>query len=189
VSVGNDHVGAGDPRLQATVAGLLAGHPSIQGQSVDVVAMRNARPSQVEAVVAALHVAKASGVGVKTETRDGATVRLPVSFTKSLQDCATVAWIAKDAAIEVWPAGGGKAKRVIRGLAGPDMTLGADALRDQASGCVAAEVAVGAEDTMTWGLVFDLASSGLAAVSRSAAGARSIVLLQSAVPGRKIVIE
>ena len=39
-------------------------------------------------------------------------------------DCTTVAWIAKDAAIDVWPAGGGTAKRVIKGLAGPDMTLG-----------------------------------------------------------------
>lgn len=69
------------------------------------------------------------------------------------------------------------------------MTLGADALRAQASSCIAAEVAVGAEDTMTWGLVFDLASSGLSAASRSAAGATSIVLVQGAVPGRKLVLE
>ncbi len=186
VSVGNDRLSAGEAGLRAAVAALLAGRPSIQGRTVDVVAMRGAKPSQVEAVVGALQSAKASGAAVKTETRDGATVRLPVSFTKSVPDCATVAWIAKDAAIEVWAAGGGKARRVIRGLAGPDMTLGTEALRAQGEGCSASEVVVGAEDTMNWGLVFDLAANALSAPGARASAA---VLVPSAVPGRKPTLE
>jgi len=33
------------------------------------------------------------------------------------------------------PAGGGKAKRIIKGLAGPDMTLGTEAVRARQAGC------------------------------------------------------
>jgi len=183
VSVGRERLPAGDPGLANALVALLSAQPTIGGQTVDVVAMRNAKPSQVEGVVAALAAAKATGAGVKTETRDGATARLPIAFTKSVSDCVTVGWIAKDAAIEVWPAGGGKAKRVIRGLAGPDMTLGTEAMRAQAEGCSASEVAIGAEDSMNWGLLFDLGTSALTAPGARASAA---VLVGAAVPGRKL---
>jgi hypothetical protein len=183
VSVGRERVPIGDSGLATAVASVLAAQPAVAGQALDVVVMRNAKPSQVESVLAALQTAKASSAAVKTETRDGKTVRVPISFSKSLADCVTVGWIAKDAAIEVWPAGGGKPKRVIRGLAGPDMTLGTDAMREQAAGCSAQEIAVGADDSMTWGLVFDLATDAL-----SAPGSRAsmVALLPAATPGKRI---
>jgi hypothetical protein len=185
ISVGRDRVAMGEPGLANALVTLLSAQPAIAGQSVDVVVMRNTKPSQVEAVMVALEAAKATGAAIKTETRDGATARLAVSFTKSVSDCVTVGWIAKDAAIEVWAAGGGKAKRVIRGLAGPDMTLGTEAMRAQAEGCSASQVAVGADDSMNWGLVFDLGTSALTAPG---ARASSVVLLPAAVPGRKLVL-
>jgi len=183
VAVGRERLAAGDPGLANALVALLSVQPAVAGQTVDVVAMRNAKPSQVEGVVLALAAVKATGAAVKTETRDGATARLPIAFTKSVSDCVTVGWIAKDAAIEVWPAGGGKAKRVIRGLAGPDMTLGTEAMRAQAEGCSAAEVAIGAEDSMNWGLLFDLGTSALTAPGARASAA---VLVGAAVPGRKL---
>lgn len=157
----------------------------IDGHTVDVVAMRNARPSDVAAILSALRSANASGVEVKTEARDSTTQKLPISFAPSLPDCAVVAWIAKDAAIDIWPAGGGRAKRIVRGLAGPDVTLGTDAIRAQWAGCGASAIALGAEDTMTWGLVFDLGTSALQAPGSRASSA---VLVSTAVPGRKLAL-
>jgi len=186
VSVGADRVLAGEQGLADKVSVFLAGRPMIEGRTVDVVAMRNARASQVAAVVVALRGAKASGVVVKTEARDSSTQGLPLSFDTTLQPCTTIAWIAKNAAIDVWPVGGGKAKRINKGLAGPDMTLGTEAVRTAGARCDASELVVGAEDPMTWGLVFDLATMAL-----HAPGARVNrgVLVTTAVPGRKLVIE
>ena len=183
VSVGGDRVATGEPGLADKVGVFVRGRPMIDGHTVDVVAMRNARPSDVAAILSALRSANASGVDVKTEARDSTTQKLPISFAPSLPDCAVVAWIAKDAAIDIWPAGGGRAKRIVRGLAGPDITLGTDAIRAQWAGCGASAIALGAEDTMTWGLVFDLGTSALQAPGSRASSA---VLVSTAVPGRKL---
>jgi hypothetical protein len=186
VAVGNDRVGTSEPGLAQKVAVFLNGRPLVEGHTVDVVAMRNTKPSYVAAVLTALRQAKASGVVVKSEARDNSTQRLPVSFTTNVPACATVAWIAKDAAVDVWPAAGGTAKRIVKGLAGPDVTLGTDAISGQAAKCDASELVVGADDAMTWGLVFDLAMTGL-----HAPGARTstVVLVTNPTPGRKLVLE
>ncbi len=183
VAIGHDSVATGEPSFADKVGALLNGKPGVAGGAVDMVAMRTAKPSQVAAVAAVLHAANAASVRVKTEARDQTTQALPLSFDAPLADCAVVAWIAKDGVIDVWPAGGGAAKRVARGLAGPDMTLGTDAIRAQGNGCSASAIAVGAEDTMTWGLVFDLGTSAL-----GAPGARAdrAALLTAAVPGKKL---
>jgi hypothetical protein len=186
VSIGNERLSATEQGLADKVAVLVVGRPAISGQTVDVVAMRNAKPSRVAAVVSALRRANAGGVHLKTEARDGTTQDLPLSFPSVVADCTTAAWIAKDAAIDVWPAGGGTAKRIIKGMAGPDMTLGIEAVERQAAGCGAAELVVGADDRLTWGLAFDLGTMALRApgtrVSR-------VVLVTSAVPGRKLSLD
>lgn len=186
VAVGADRVPAGEPGLADKVAVFVTGRPGIAGQSVDVVAMRNAKPSYVAAVVSALRHAQASAVNVKTEARDGTTQSLALSSPAGVPDCATVAWIAKDAAIDVWPAGGGTAKRVIKGMAGPDMTLGTEAVRKQASGCSATPLIVGGEERFPWGLIFDLATMSLQVPGMRATGA---VLVTGAVAGRKLVLD
>jgi hypothetical protein len=183
VSIDNERLATGEPALADKVGALLSGKPGVEGHSVDLVAMRNAKPSQVVALAAALRSAHATGANVKTQARDETTQKVSLSFGQTLPDCTVVAWIAKDGVIDVWPAGGGAAKRVSRGLAGPDMTLGTDAIRAQGSGCSSSMVAVGAEDTMTWGLVFDLATSALGAPG---ARASSVLLLSNATPGRKL---
>src|SRR5271166_313197 len=115
VAIGKEQVPTADRGLTDRVASLLA-VPGIEGRAVDVVTMRNVKPSQVQSVLVALRGAKATGATIKTLTREGTTQKLPISFATSTPACATVAWIAKDASIDVWPAGGGVAKRVIRGL-------------------------------------------------------------------------
>ncbi len=186
IAIGTDRVQAGELGLADKVGVFLGGRPGIAGQVVDVVVMRNAKPSEVLAVVSALRHVNAHGIQTRTEARDGTTQTLPLSFAASVPDCATVAWITKDAAIDVWPAGGGTAKRVIKGMAGPDMTLGIEAVRKQAGGCAASEMIVGADERLTWGLVFDLATLSLQAPGARASAA---VLVDDAVPGRKLTLK
>jgi hypothetical protein len=169
VSIGTDRVLGGDQGLADKVAIFLTGRPMIEGRTIDVVAMRNARPSQVAAVVLALRRAKATG-----------------AFDSAFAPCTTIAWIAKDAAIDVWPAGGGTAKRIIKGLAGPDMTLGTEAVSGVGGRCDSSDLVIGADDAMTWGLVFDLATMALRAPEARASKA---VLVTSAVPGRRLVMD
>ncbi len=186
VSVGTNRLATGELGLADKLAVFLVGRPMVEGNAVGFVAMRNAKPSQVAAVVTALRKAKAASAVVGTEARDGTTQRVPLSFTTGVSDCTTVAWIAKDAAIDVWPAGGGTAKRIIKGLAGPDMTLGTEAMRKQWTGCGASELLVGADDVMPWGLVFDLAT---AATQASGTHPSTAVLVTNVVPGRKVTLE
>lgn len=186
VSIGTDRVPAGEQGLADKIAVFVTGRPAIAGQVVDFVAMRSAKPSQVAAVVSALRRARASGANVKTSARDETTQKLPLSFATSIADCATVAWIAKDAAIDVWPAGGGTAKRIIKGMTGPDMTLGTEAVRKQSGGCNASELIVGADERFTWGLVFDLAMMSL---HEPGARMSAAVLVTNAAPGRKLVLD
>ena len=186
VAIGNDRVPTGELGLADKISVFLNGRPMIAGNIVSVVAMRNAKPSQVVAVVTALRKAKAAGAVIRTDGRDGTTGKLPLEFTSTAADCATVAWIAKDGSIIVWPAGGGSSKKVIRGLAGPDMTLGTDAVRKQQSSCNASELFVGADDALTWGLVFDLATMSFAAAGSHVSTG---VLVSNPTIGRKLVLE
>jgi hypothetical protein len=187
VAVGNDRVSIGETALADKVAVFVTGRPKIEGEVVNVVAMRNAKPGSVAAVVTALRKAKAASVVIKTDSRDGATTPLAVTFPSAAPpDCAAVAWIAKDASINVWPAGGGTAKKLVKGLAGPDMTLGGEAVRKQQQGCSSSALYIGADDVLTWGLAFDLATGVL-----SGPGARvsSVVLVSNPVPGRKLLAD
>jgi hypothetical protein len=186
VAVGNDQIPAGQPGLADKIGVFLHGRPLVEGQAVAVVAMRNAKPSSVAAVTTALERERATSAVVSTEARDGTTQKLKLSFARTLRDCAAVAWIGHDASIETWPAGGGTPKRIGHGLAGPDITLGTDAMRALSSGCNSSEIVVGSDDGLPWGLTFDLATSVLGAPG---ARADKAVLVTSAARGRKIVRE
>jgi hypothetical protein len=185
VAVGKSRVSAVEPHLADRLAVFLRGAPMIEGRVVDVVILRNAKPSQAVGVIDALQQAKAAGAQVKTETRDGATKPLPIAFVNKLPDCAVVAWITKDAALDVWPAGGGRAKRAPRGLAGPDLTLGMDAFRVLSESCEASQFAVGADEAMTWGLEFDVA---MEALHQSWTRTSAAVVVAVATPGRKLTL-
>ncbi len=188
VAVGNDRIGAGEPGLADKLAVFVSGRPMIEGQVVSVVVLRNAKPSGPLALLSALRRAKATGAVIRTDGRDGTTQKLPIAFSSPASappDCATVAWIGHDAAINVWPAGGGTARRVVKGLAGPDMTLGGEAVQKQLAGCSASQIFVGEDEALTWGLAFDLATAALAAPGCRASAA---VLVPDAVPGRKLAL-
>ena len=134
--------------------------------------MRNAKPSQVAAVVGALRAAKADGAKVKTAARDDTTQALPLSFATSVPDCTVVMWIAKDGVIDVWPAGGGAAEaRRPRARRARHDARHRRRARACGPGCGAPAIVVGADDAMTWGLVFDLGTTVLGSPGRARAAA------------------
>jgi hypothetical protein len=142
---------------RAEVAAMLSTRPKIAGEAVVVTVTRDAKTPKVEAMVAALGEAKAKSVVVHTQTRDQTTGELTLTRPKQAPECSAVAMIERDGAVAVWSKGGGVAQRYTRGMAGPDLSSSTEALRKRAGGCDSPVWFVAGADTVTWGLVFDLA--------------------------------
>ncbi len=143
----------------ARVADLLASKPKVEGEAVAVDVMRDAHTPRVVAVVAALAAAKAKSVVVRTPTRDRTMGELGLSLhSDKAPDCSVVGFIEKDGAVAVWSRGGGGAQRYSHGMAGPDVTTSSEALARRAAGCDSSAWYVGGAESVTWGLVFDLAT-------------------------------
>lgn len=147
----------GDMKGKLTVA--LTGNPKVAGEVLTLEASRDAKVPRVTAVVAAMKAAKAKGATVKTANRDLATLGvLDLSFDHPAPAaCSVIGMIGKDNAITVWAMGGGSATRHAHGMAGPDLTLGSENMRKLAASCDSPIYFVSGDDTIKWGLVFDLA--------------------------------
>lgn len=178
-----------DPR--GRIAAALAGKKLVVGERLAIDLVRSVKTPNVGHVVAAAKKAKAAGVALRTPKRDGSVGELLVRFDlPAPAPCSAVGLVAKDGSIAVWPLGGGTAKRFVRGYAGPDITLGSEALAAAVKGCESSSFFVGADDTVPWGLAFDLQA---AIRDPSDAGARvtaaPVVLTEAPVAGRKVVLE
>jgi hypothetical protein len=66
------------------------------------------------------------------------------------------------------------------------MTLGSEAVRKQQSSCNASELFIGADDALTWGLVYDLATMSFAAAG---AHVSTAVLVNNPTIGRKLTLD
>lgn len=143
-----------EPRVR--IATELGGKPKIAGEAVPLVVMRPAKASKVAIAVAALKDAKAKSVVIRGQKRDGQMAELPVSFGATAP-CVAAASIGKDVAINVWTIGGTTARRFAKGMAGPDLTLGSEGFRKAIAACETKVAVVTADESVTWGLVYDLA--------------------------------
>jgi len=177
---------------RARILALLSGKPLVEGEMVALDATREAKTPRVEAVVFALRKAKAKGARIHTTMRDSSLGELPLTFVHgSPADCTPVAMVARDGSIEVWSSGGGTAQKFARGFAGPDLTLGTQGLRKVSAGCSSSVWLLGADDTVPWGLTFDLA---MRARADSEGGAplrapEASLLTQAPVAGRRVAAE
>lgn len=171
--------------VEGRITGLLATKPLVSGATLEVDALRDTTMAHFAIAIDALRKAKAKGATVKTATRDRAMGSLAVMLDHApAPTCAAVGMIGKDNAIMVWPYGGAVAQRFTHGFAGPDITLGSAALAKLATSCTAPFDFVAGEESIKWGVVFDLAVA-----TAQAAGARvtsSVVLTKSPVPGRRV---
>lgn len=176
------------PDAKLRVFGALAGKPGVEGQTVEVDVPRKVLTSRVMSFVAGLRQAKAKGVIVKTMNRERATVDLEFSLTTRPADCSAVGHIGKDRSIVAWSMAGGSATRYAKGMAGPDMTLGSAGVRKVAQACDSPVWIVSADDSVDWGLVFDLALAVRKGDDAEIVRAPGLSLPhETPVPGRKVL--
>jgi hypothetical protein len=189
-ALGPERVMASDPDPVGRLVGFLSARPDVTGAVVDFEARRAAKPSLVVTMLTALKKAKAKGAVVHTETREKTMSALELKFLSAQPEgCTTVAFIGKDGGILVWPAGGGTAKRFSRGFAGPDMTLGTEGVRVAASRCESPVLLVGADDAMSWGLVYDLAAMSKSGGTLKPTEVALVPGGSATVAGRKVTVD
>jgi hypothetical protein len=175
------------PDAKLRVFGALAGKPGVEGQTVELDVPRKVLTSRVMAFVAGLRQAKAKGVTIKTMNRERATVDLEFSLATRPADCSAVGHIGKDRSIVAWPMAGGGATRYAKGMAGPDMTLGSAGVRKVAQACDSPVWIVSADDSVEWGLAFDLALAVRKGDDAAPVRAPGLSLPhETPVPGRKV---
>ena len=187
--VGGDNVDltAGDAKARVTTA--LGTKPKVVGEMLELQALRDVKFPKIVALVEGARAAKAKGLTIKTSRRDQSMGELEVRFDHPpLSACSAIANIGKDSGINVWPAGGGTAVHFTKGMAGPDMTRGVAGVQKQAGDCADSFAwAVTAEDTVQWGLVFDLATQSMGAFDGGKPmRATQLDVLADGVPGRKV---
>jgi hypothetical protein len=171
--------------VEGRVAGLLSSKPMVSGQTLEVDALRDTSMAHFAIAIEAMRQAKAKGATVKTAKRDRTmgTLKLTLDHA-SPPPCTAVGMIDKQNAILVWPAKGAVAQRFTHGFAGPDITLGSQALAKLANECVSPFFFVSADDSIKWGVVFDLAlATSQVTPFRPTAAA---VLTRAPVAGRKV---
>jgi hypothetical protein len=188
VIAGEQKFDAASASFAALASSAVSGLPYVVGSTAEVDADRRARLSSMNAVFAGLSRAHAKAE-VHTTTRDKLDLVVVFGFPTGVSDCAVVADIAKDNAISVWTAGGTPAKRYTHGFAGPDITLGSDAVRKLAAGCDSGVWLVAAEESVPWGAVFDLAAASLGVADGATMRAPDVALLPAEpVAGRKVTV-
>jgi hypothetical protein len=166
------------------IVALLATKPMISGQTLEVDALRDTTMPHFTTAIEALRGAKAKALTVKTAQRDRTMGTLAVALDHGpVAPCAATAMITKDNAINVWTYGGSIPQRYSHGFAGPDITLGSAAFAKAAAACEAPLAFVAGDDTIKWGVVFDLA---LAASQTAGYRPTSTVVVKTAILGRKV---
>lgn len=146
----------GAQRLEAIV-----GRYPIDGKTVAVTALRNARTPHVAAVVAALTDRGAGEILVRTQDRDRKESTLKLTPDRKLgvvPPCSVVTMMLKERQTVSWPQRGGMATKYPRGMAGPDMSLTLDGITKQLRSCPSAALLFSGDDSVEWGLTFDLAN-------------------------------
>jgi hypothetical protein len=144
--------------------GELSPHRSfLEQKEVRVSADRKVKPAYVGVVLAGLGAVGASRVLVRTSTRADFPAEvgfLPPDQAKAAPRCSLIGMILADRSTAVWSLQGGVAGRRGKGMAGPDLTLTGETIRERAKGCKTSRVLfVAGAEGVEWGLVYDLAAS------------------------------
>jgi hypothetical protein len=174
-----------DDKLRAAVAGL-----PIKQKTVPIEAARNAKTQHVGALARALGRAGAVEIDVKTRSRAGgdAVLRvLPEEAAGQAPECAVVAMIKKDSTSAVWRLKGGTATKFSKGLAGPDLSMTYDGMKDQIASCASGTWFLAGEDNVIWGLVFDLGLM-VAKADPAPKASNAVLLYDAPIAGRAVSI-
>jgi biopolymer transport protein ExbD len=138
----------------------ITGKYQLAGKTVAVSALRNARTPHVAAVVQALAAQGASEILIRTQDRAHKETSLkltPEGKLGKIPDCTVVTMMLKDRTTASWSIRGGVATKYPRGMAGPDMSLTLEGITKQVDRCPSTALLFSGDDSVDWGLTFDLA--------------------------------
>ena len=137
----------------------------IESHEVKVTVDRQAKPSQVALFLNELGVLSPSRVVVVTDTRPSFSKELtfvPESQLESPPECSLLGTITEDRGTAIWRLSGGAARKRPRGMGGPDLSMTAETIESMTKSCDSDLFFVTAPPDVEWGLVYDLAASGVA---------------------------
>jgi hypothetical protein len=133
------------------------------GKEVTLAIVRKAKLSWAVTFMQELGKVGATKVIVKTETRKefpGEVAFTPLAKAPTPEPCALTGMILDDRETAVWKVSGGMAMKRSKGLAGPDLSTTADTIERLAKSCAKSNLFfVSADESVEWGLVYDLAAS------------------------------
>jgi biopolymer transport protein ExbD len=162
----------------------------INNKPVTLLAEKNAKPSEVAAVVAALGEAGAPKVTIKTDGRNDLPKELSVTPQERIsapRGCAVVTMVLKDLSTAIWSIKGGVGKRQRKGLAGPDLSHTGEQLTKDIAACDATVAFFSGDDAVPWESAFNLAGTLLESDEKKKLD--TLVLLREApVAGRAVAV-
>lgn len=162
----------------------------IKGKEVDLVVLKNAKMTDVMAVVRELGAAGAPSIKVKSaEGRGDLPKEFSIVAQSKLADkpaaCSVVAMISKNLATDVWAISGGTGKRHVKGFAGPDLSNTGETLQKVLKKCDSKIAFFSADDTLGWEMAHMMGGAILA--NDEEKKITTLVLLDEVpVPGRPI---
>lgn len=136
----------------------------IENQPVTLQVHRKARPEWVSLYLEELAALGATPLTVQTDTRGDLPASLPFVAERSLQSppsCTLAGVITADRGTAVWRISGGAARKRGRGMGGPDLTMTGDTIASLAQTCASDLFFVHGAEGIEWGLIYDLAATGL----------------------------
>ncbi len=175
----------GAAKLKEVVSGL-----PIKGKEVSLIVLKNAKITDVFAVVRELGAAGAPSVKVKSSE---GRAELPKEYSfvpqSKLADkppaCTVVAMISKNLATDVWSVKGGTGKRHVKGFAGPDLSNTGETLKKALAKCDAKIAFFSADESLEWEMAHMIGGAILANDEEKKI-ATLVLLDEVPVPGRPI---
>jgi hypothetical protein len=180
--VAGNRVDLGGPDPQGRIRAELAARSDLPDGSISLEIARNAKAPRVASLITLLRSLKAKEARIRTPDRTSKVAETTMILADRTAACSVAGWIAKDMSILVWPASGGTPKRAVKGMAGPDMTIGADLVGKTLGTCETKMLAVGGDEGVIWGLVYDL----FLASSRDGGKVQRLMLGEEITPGKKL---
>lgn len=159
----------------------------LRDQEVKVSVARMVKPEWVGIFLSELSELSPARVIIATETRSDFPKELefvPHEQVKQPDPCSLVGTITDDRGTAIWKISGGAARKRGRGMGGPDLSMTADTILSMKKGCSSDLFFVTGAAGVEWGLVYDLAASGIAL--EKAELKRAVVPTKQATAGHKL---
>ena len=159
----------------------------LEGKELKVAVDRKARPEWVATFLTELGAFHPAKIMIGSETRADFPKEIEFVAPKSAsgaESCTLVGAITSDFGTAIWKLSGGTARKRGRGMGGPDLSMTADTILSMKKGCSSDLFVVGGAEGVQWGLVYDLAASGIAL--DKAELKRATITTEEIVPGNAV---